>query len=139
MAEKIPHYVLDSFALLAHFQAEASGPQVRALLESATGAQAVLQVSLINVGEMFYIMRREQGVNHAEEMLRDLRTLPIDFAPATEERILAAARFKATYPLSYADAFAVALAQELGATLVTGDPEFRAVESTVNILWLTNK
>ena len=40
---------------------------------------------------------------------------------------------------SYADAFAAALAQEFGATLVTGDPEFRAVESRIAVMWLPNK
>ena len=136
MSEKIPAYVLDSFALLAYFQAEIGGPQVRALLEAARDAQAMLQVSLINVGEMYYIMHRGQGRERAEEMLRDLSALPIQLLPVTEERILAAARVKAMHPLSYADAFAVTLAQELGAILVTGDPEFKTVESTVNIMWL---
>ena len=34
------------------------------------------------------------------------------------------------------DAFAVALAQEKSATVVTGDPEFREVESLVPVLRL---
>jgi hypothetical protein len=38
--------------------------------------------------------------------------------------------------ISYAGAFAVALAQEMTATLVTGDPEFKRVESLVKIMWL---
>lgn len=139
MAEKIPTYVLDSFALLAHFQAEAGGLQVRALFETARDSQAILRASLINVGEMYYITHREQGRDRAEEMLRDLRTLPITLDDVSEERILASARIKATHPLSYADAFAVALAQELGATLVTGDPEFKQVASIVNVMWLATK
>ena len=137
MAKKA-RYVLDSFALLAYLQAEASGSQVRALLESAQDAQAELYISFVNVGEMYYILHREQGVERAEEMLSDLRTLPVELVSATDDRIIAAARIKATHSLSYADAFAVALAQEQGATLVTGDPEFHAVETDVNILWLTN-
>jgi ribonuclease VapC len=70
-------------------------------------------------------------------MLRDLRALPIALDLASEARILAAARIKAQYPLSYADAFVVALAQELGATVVTGDPEFKNVAAIVNVMWLT--
>ena len=137
MPEKIPTYVLDSFALLAYFQAEPGGDQVRTLLEAARDHQAVLHISLINVGEMYYITYREQGRDRAEEMLRDLRTLPLVFAVVSEERVLVSARLKATYPLSYADAFAITLAQELGATLVTGDPEFKSVASIVKVLWLT--
>ncbi len=136
MAETIPAYVLDSYALLAYFQAESAGPAVRALFEDARDSRAVLYASLINVGEMYYIMQRHQGRHRADEMLRDLRALPIGLSSATEERIMAAARIKAEKPLSYADAFAAALAQELGARLVTGDPEFKSVESTVSVMWL---
>ncbi len=139
MPEKIQTYVLDSFALLAYFQAETGGLQVRTLFEAARDNQAVLRVSLINIGEMYYITQREQGHDRAEEMLRDLRTLPIVYDGASEERILASARIKATYPLSYADAFVVALAQELDAMVVTGDPEFKSVASIVKVLWLTTK
>ena len=45
-------------------------------------------------------------------------------------------RVKARFPLSYADAFAVATAIRLGVCLVTGDPEFAAVEDTVDIVWI---
>jgi len=38
-------------------------------------------------------------------------------------------------PFSYADSFAVQLAQELKAILVTGDPEFKAVKD-LKALWL---
>ena len=137
MPDKIPVYVLDSFALLAYFQAEIGGPTVRALFESARDTQVALHVSLINVGEMYYIVRREQGRERAVEMLKDLRALPITLDLVSEERILDAARIKAEHSLSYADAFAVALAQELGATVVTGDPEFQNVAAIVNVMWLT--
>ena len=48
-------------------------------------------------------------------------------------------RCKATHTISYGDAFAVALAQELEATLVTGDPEMKSVETSINIMWLPPK
>jgi predicted nucleic acid-binding protein len=38
--------------------------------------------------------------------------------------------------MSYADAFAVALAQELDAPVLTGDPEFRVVERLVQVDWI---
>ena len=59
------------------------------------------------------------------------------FCEVTETRILAAAELKAQYPISYADAFAAALAIERGATLVSGDPEFSALTPEINLLWLT--
>jgi len=38
--------------------------------------------------------------------------------------------------MSFADCFALASAVEHGAVLVTGDPEFRAVEHLVTIGWV---
>lgn len=136
MAKTPTAYVLDSYALLAYFQAEAGGPAVRALFEAARDGEVVLYLSLINVGEIYYLMSRHQGVKRADELLRDLRNLPLVLVPATEERIMAAARLKAEYPLSYADSFAAALAQEFNATLVTGDPEFKSVSGRIPVMWL---
>jgi predicted nucleic acid-binding protein len=49
-----------------------------------------------------------------------------------------AARMKAQHRLSYADAFAVATALRESATLVTGDPEVRAVgeKGVVRVEWI---
>jgi hypothetical protein len=45
--------------------------------------------------------------------------------------------FKATKKMSYADCFAAALAKIRNAELVTGDPEFKVVESELKkIRWL---
>jgi ribonuclease VapC len=60
----------------------------------------------------------------------------VDLIEAGKARALAAAEIKAQYPLSYADAFAVAAAMEFSAAIVTGDPEFKAVESYASVLWL---
>lgn len=139
MAETAPVYVLDSFALLAYYQKEAGGVAVVALLEAGRDQKAVLHMSLINVGEMYYLTSREKGTGRAEDVLKGLRDLPVTLEPVTEDRVLAAARLKAKHAISYADAFAVALAQELRATVVTGDPEFKSVESVVAVMWLPGK
>jgi predicted nucleic acid-binding protein len=47
-----------------------------------------------------------------------------------------AADFKARHKLSLADAFAAALAKERKAELITGDPEFKALEKEIKIGWL---
>jgi len=139
MAENSSAHVLDSFALLAYFQAESGGLMVRELIQAARDQKTSLYVSLINVGETYYIMSRRRSPQRADEMLKDLRALPLIFCAATEKRIFAAARIKAEHLMSYADAFAVALAQEMHASLVTGDPEFRVIESKVKVLWLPEK
>jgi ribonuclease VapC len=47
-----------------------------------------------------------------------------------------AARLKASYPISLADAFAAALAKIHNAELVTGDREFKLLERELKITWL---
>jgi predicted nucleic acid-binding protein len=50
--------------------------------------------------------------------------------------VLLAADFKSRHKISYADAFAAALAKQRQAELVTGDPEFRTLDSEIRIHWL---
>ena len=47
-----------------------------------------------------------------------------------------AEQVKAHHAVSYADAFAIALAQEKEAPVITGDPEFEKVEYLVKVIWL---
>ncbi len=130
-------YVLDTFALLAYFNAEPGGAQVKNLIQSASTKQATLYISQINLGELYYIVFRKRGLQKAQETLQTLRELPVVFCEATEIRILAAAELKAQYPISYADAFAAALSIERNAILVSGDPEFSTLAPAVTMLWLT--
>ncbi len=62
--------------------------------------------------------------------------LPVRMVAADRELTIAAARIKAKYPVSYADAFAVALAKLKRVPVLTGDPEFRRVEELVSVMWL---
>jgi len=133
---KKPGFVLDSFALLAYFQAEPAALKVKEILKQAQDGGAVVFLSLINLGEIIYTVERKLGQNTARETLHDLLTLPIQMAEVTMDRVLSASHIKASFPISYADAFAVALAQETAATVVSGDPEFKRVESVVNVFWL---
>ncbi|HQP87283.1 MAG TPA: type II toxin-antitoxin system VapC family toxin, partial [Thermoanaerobaculia bacterium] len=57
---------------------------------------------------------------------------------ATRPRVLEAARLKARFSIALADAFAVQVAREKDVTLVTGDPEIRAVEKAgeVRVTWI---
>lgn len=128
--------VLDSFAVLAYLQAEKGAQQVKELLHQAANGQLSVQMTVINLGEVYYITSRVYGQERAEEVLAMLKHLPIKLVVADEELTLEASRIKAKHPLSYADAFAVALAQRHGASVVTGDPEFSCVENLVSVKWL---
>lgn len=134
--KKDERYVLDSFALLAHFEKTKGWEKVLELLEKASLEEVKLYSSLINLGEIYYIFKRERSLEQAEEMVLDTDQLPIEKKEASWQRIKEAASIKADYPVSYADAFAIALAKELNCSIITGDPEFEKVENIVSVLWL---
>jgi ribonuclease VapC len=103
------------------------------LIERAA-TDVTLYLSIINFGEIAYITERETGAHKSAEILADVRRLPLVLCEAAEPRVLAAAHIKAQHAVSYADAFAIALAQEMKATLVTGDPEILAVSEIIPLL-----
>ncbi len=93
-------------------------------------------MSIVNYGEVVYITEREQGLFAVQRAIAAMDQLPMSVVDADRKLMLAAARVKAHHGISYADAFAVALAQARQATVLTGDPEFRKVEALVAIDWL---
>jgi ribonuclease VapC len=128
--------VLDSFAVLGYLGNESSASFVRDLLQEARKKTVDLWLSLINYGEILYIVERERGLQAAQHTIGIIDRLPIAIADVNREIVFTAAHFKARHPISYADAFCVALAKIKGAAVVTGDPEFKAVESEVAVHWL---
>ena len=134
--ESVPVYVLDSFALISYLQKEAGGPRVAELLREAEEGRAAVWLSIINYGEAIYITEREHGPEAARVAAKTIDALPVRVVEAGRELTFAAAHIKATLPMLYADAFAVALAVEKGARVVTGDPEFRKAESLVAVEWI---
>lgn len=129
-------FVLDSFALLAHLQGEPAAKRVRAILLEAEAGWAQLLMSMINWGETLYITEREKGFSVAQTTAAHLDEIPLTVVSVDRKLTLTAAHIKANFPVSYADSFAVALAQQESATLLTGDPEFKKVSHLVAIEWL---
>jgi predicted nucleic acid-binding protein len=111
--------VLDSWAVLRLLEGtEPAASRVQAELES--DIRPVM--SWINLGEVFYVVRRLHGHEAAESVVRDLRPqLDLDLPDAT--RVLQAAAIKADHAVGCADAFAAATALTHQAPLLTGDPE----------------
>ena len=127
-------YLLDSWAVLAYLKCESPADErVIALLEQAREGTARLFISMINLGEVYYSVGRLRGADFAEQILAELRLLPIEILPVDEAAVFAAARWKMRYPLSYADAFAAAAAEQHRATLLTGDPELLALTDKLKI------
>ncbi len=91
----------------------------------------------INIGETFYILARERGLDKAEYFINAiLPSLPIIKIGNAFSEVMQAAKIKAQYPISYADCFAVATAIREKAVIITGDPDFKHVEKIVEIDWL---
>jgi uncharacterized protein len=125
-------YVLDSWALMAYFKGEKpAAARVRELLILATQETAVISLSIINLGEVYYNLGKRAGVARAEHALERIRRLPLTIASVSEEAVMAAARLKMKYSVAYADAFAAELTYELGAILVTGDPELKQLQGYI--------
>lgn len=129
-------FVLDSYALMAYFGAEPGRERIEQVLEYANTGHCRLLLCMINFGEVLYMTERYRGLVKAQIIQGLIESLPIDLVEASRNLVLDAAHIKANHALSYADAFVVALAQQEGAVVLTGDPEFQAVEELINIEWL---
>ncbi len=115
--------VLDSWAVLRYL--EDAAPAAALVAELLDHGRPLM--SWINLGEVHYVLRRRHGEDDAIETVRDLREV-IDARLPDERLVLDAARIKADQPMSYADAFAAALAVAQDAVLWTGDPELLAAD-----------
>ena len=129
-------YVLDSYALLSFFNNEKGGEIVRELLLGAAKNKLLLYLLNINLGEILYIVERELDINSAQLALTRIKEMPIQILYADLEITLKAAHLKANYPISYADAFAIALTIIKGSVLVTGDKDFSKLDHLIKLLWL---
>lgn len=129
-------YVLDSFALLAHLEGENRGEKVTEILKRAHSGKVILYLSVINLGEVYYITMKERGNEKAEEAIMLIGQLPIKIVDADKDLTIEAAKLKAKYPVAYADCFASALAIKKNIRLITGDPEFKRLEKEVKIVWI---
>ena len=136
MAKKTKAYVLDTWAVIAYLEDEPSGEQVEDLIATAHEEQVPIYMSVVNVGEVWYTMAREISEEEANASVKSLRDLRIQFEDADWELTQEAARFKSQHKMSYADAFAAALAKTMKADLVTGDNEFKPLDGEIKISWV---
>jgi len=131
--------VLDSWAMIGWLQGEEPArAKVRELLEQASRGEAKVSISLINAGEVFYLIAKRHGAAPAERFLAELAVMPIQALLPDRKLILDSARLKSRYPISYADAFAVETARAQNAVLVTGDPELWQLSrrEPIELLWV---
>jgi predicted nucleic acid-binding protein len=136
MAKKSKAYVLDAWAVIAYLEDEPAGAQVEELIATAHEEQIPIYMSVVNVGEVWYTFAREISEEEADASVKALRDLRIQFEDADWELTQEAARFKSKNKMSYADAFAAALAKIKKADLVTGDNEFKPLDGEIKVQWI---
>ena len=136
MARKARAYVLDSWAVLAYLEDEPSGESVANLIVDAHENGLPIHMSVVNAGEVWYILAREASETEADKAIEQLEHLGIQLSDVTWPIAKIAAGFKVKGKISYADCFAAALASEHKADLVTGDKEFKQVEGQVKVRWV---
>lgn len=129
-------YILDSYALITHFEDESGGEKVRKILKAAQAGETKLYLSVINLGEIFYNTMRERGINRANETKFIIEQLPVSIVDADKAITIEAARLKAKHSIAFADCFAAALGILKKAKVITGDLEFKKLERDVGIEWI---
>jgi len=131
----VKRVVLDASALLTLFHNRPGAAKVDELLQLAAGGKRELLMSVVNWGEIYYSVWRDQGPGLARQVLLKISQLPIALLPVDVELARVAAEFKASHKLPYADCFAAALAQSRKASLLASDRDFSQVEKKLDILW----
>ena len=80
--------------------------------------------------------RGDCGDGFAADVTADWSRIPIELVEADLHLSKQAASYKTGNKLSYADAFAAALAKIKGAELVSGGAEFQPLAKEIKINWL---
>jgi ribonuclease VapC len=128
--------VLDSYAVLAYLFAEPGHEKVVSLLEKAADSGKNALIASPNWAEVRYMIERKVGGARWEEIRGKLLALPLEIVSADQKLAELAGEIKARRKMSLADCFAAALAKDRKADIYTGDPEFRAIENEIRVLWI---
>ncbi len=137
MAQKLQALVFDSWAIMAYLEDEPSGAKVADMIVDARERSLPLLMSMVNAGEVWYLLARSASAAEADRTIVELRSLGIQLEPVEWSLAREAARYKSRHKMSFADCFAAALAKQKSAQLVTGDHEFDQVSGEVKIIWLS--
>ena len=135
-------YAMDACALIAFLRDEPGADIVTRLLRDDEAGKVTIYMNRLNLLEVYYDAYRVDGKQKADTEQGLIQKLPMTIKSELSDAIfLEAGRFKASYKISLADAVAVAEAAVLGATLITADREFEAVEQKESIAfhWIRPK
>ena len=139
MPKKPKAIVLDSWATIAYLEDEPAAEKVANIIADAHEQRIPLLMTVVNAGEVWYIVARQTSAADADTSIKQIRDLGIEFVDADWSLAKDAGNFKSKNKMSFADCFAAALAKQRAATLLTGDPEFKQVEREITITWMKNR
>ncbi|CAN5407762.1 type II toxin-antitoxin system VapC family toxin [soil metagenome] len=128
--------VLDSWAIMAYLEDEPSAERIADIISDAHDNGVPLMMSVVNAGEVWYIIARRTTAAEADRTIALLQQIGIKFVDADWLLTKFAAGYKVKGNISYADCYAAALAKQIKATLITGDHEFKQLEKEITINWL---
>lgn len=136
MPKKPKTIILDSWAVIAYLEDEPAAEKIADIIADAHEQEIPLLITVVNAGEIWYIVAREASVADADASIKQLRDLGVKFVDVDWELAKIAGNFKSRHKMSFADCFAAALTKQNRGHLATGDPEFTQVESEIAIEWL---
>ncbi|MGO9405112.1 MAG: PIN domain-containing protein [Terriglobales bacterium] len=130
-------YVLDANAVLDLIEAGPGWRRVESLLQSARQQDSSLFISVLNWGEVFYLLWQRRGEETARRTTASLSRLPIEIVPVDLAQAMKAGELKAVHKIPYVDCIAAALATQQQATLVTSDRDFEKLGRHFPVSWIT--
>lgn len=129
-------YVLDANALLEFLDLGPGARRVRAILHEAHQERASVLISVLNWGEVFYLLWQRRGEETARRTIAGLSRLPIEIVAVDLAQAMKAGELKAVHKIPYVDCMAAALALQHRATLVTSDRDFEKLGRQFQVLWI---
>jgi predicted nucleic acid-binding protein len=130
-------YVLDANAVLDLIEAGPGWRKVEVLLQSARQQRSSVLISVLNWGEVFYLLWQRRGEEMARRTIASLSRLPLQIVSVDLSQVLKAGEIKAVHKIPYVDCVAAALAVLQRATLVTSDRDFEKLGRQFPVLWIT--
>ena len=133
-------YVLDACAMLAVLSNEPGADVVEDIYEKVSSGEVSLAMNKLNLLEVYYDLLRTYGKDRADEILKEIRQLPIKvYNELSDEIFFEAGRLKTAYRISVADSIALAQTITINGIIVTADHhEFDAIEEKepMQIQWI---
>jgi predicted nucleic acid-binding protein len=122
-------YVLDTSAVMTLIEDEEGADRIDQILRTEQ-----VWIPWLVLLEVNYITRQENGEAEADRRYALMKQLQVTISwEADEPTLLTAARIKAKYRLSLADAIIAAFAIQVKATLVHKDPEFEPLADLLSL------